>query len=126
MQKIFLAFKKISKSPEKFCDFFRLVARDHESIASTESPSEKKWPLTRIEEPPGFLTTFFFVNVFGICFQLRNDLLDGKTCQPSLSSGGATAELRFHVIDIIRGIKALRIGPDEIERGITRRISPLV
>jgi len=67
----------------------------------------------------------FLVNVFGICFQLRNDLLDGKSRQPGLASSGTAAELRFHVIDIIRGIKALRIGPDEIERG-TRRISPLV
>jgi hypothetical protein len=44
MQKIFLAFKKISKSPEEFCDFFRLAAGDHESIASTESHAEKMAP----------------------------------------------------------------------------------
>lgn len=59
-------------------------------------------------------------------FQLRNDLLDGKSRQSGLPSSCTAAELRFHVIDIIRGTKALRIGPDEIERGITRRISPLV
>src|SRR5579864_998552 len=43
-KKIFLVFKKISKSPEEFCDFFRLAAGDHESIAPTESRSEKMAP----------------------------------------------------------------------------------
>jgi hypothetical protein len=44
-KKIFLRLKNISKSPEKFCDFFRVLAESRESI---EAPNcaEKKWPLS--------------------------------------------------------------------------------
>jgi len=81
-KKIFLAFKKISKSPEEFCYFFKLAAGDHESIASTELRSEKRL-LARIEEPFGFTTTFFFVNVFGICFSYGTIFLMENPASPA-------------------------------------------
>src|SRR5438270_5231332 len=57
---------------------------------------------------------------------LRNDFLDGKSCKACLPTGGRTAQLCFHVINAVIGIKAVRISPSEVERGITRRVSPLV
>jgi hypothetical protein len=35
-KKYFLAFKKISKSPEKFCDFFRVAAENRKSIGTPD------------------------------------------------------------------------------------------
>ena len=58
--------------------------------------------------------------------KLRGDFLDGKSRQTGLASGRIAAELRFHVINAVVGVKAIRIGPCEVERGITRRVSPLV
>src|SRR5689334_12099585 len=83
MRKKYFCVQKISKSPEEFCDFFRLASGDHESTASTESRSEKNGPSNR-----GAIwvhNDILFVNLWNM-FQLRNDLLDGKSCQPRLSS----------------------------------------
>lgn len=58
--------------------------------------------------------------------QLGRNFLNGEPCQAGLPSGGIAAELRFHIINVVRRTKAVRVGPDEIERGITRRGAPLV
>jgi hypothetical protein len=98
-KKIFFAFTKISKLPEmKFCNFV-LPAEDEEGVASIASRFRKSGP--SLEEPLRFLT-IFFSELVGISIQqLRSDLLDGKSCQPGLASSGASAELRFHVIDAV-------------------------
>jgi hypothetical protein len=57
---------------------------------------------------------------------LGHNFFDRKSCQAGLSSSGVAAELRFHVVDTVRRTKAVRIGPGEVERGITRRVPFLI
>jgi hypothetical protein len=41
-KKIFLRSKNISKSPEKFCDFFRVLAESRENIEASKIAPKKR------------------------------------------------------------------------------------
>jgi hypothetical protein len=57
------AFKKISKSPEELCDFFRLAAGDQGKYCVDRIALRKNGP--SLEEPLGFMMKIFFSGTFG-------------------------------------------------------------
>src|SRR4051794_38262434 len=135
MQKNIFGVQKINNRRRRFSSFQSCCGTSQKNIGAP-SCARKNGP--SVEEPPGFtdaralagwLVKVSFVEClpnYLLPIFLGNDFLDGKSCQTGLASGGATAKLGFHVIKAVTGIKCFRIGPAEVERGIARRVSPLV